>query len=48
LKRTRDQRFELGEIAIDEMTQVVIDLAAPAERSVDEICREGAIRGVER
>ncbi len=47
LKRARDQRLELGEILVDEMAQVVIDLPAPAECSVDEICREGAIRGVE-
>ena len=47
LKCARDQRFELGEILVDEMTQVVVDLPAPAERSVDEIRRKRAIRCVE-
>jgi hypothetical protein len=48
LKRARNQRLEFGEILVDEMAQVVIDLPTPAECSVDEICCKGAIGCVER
>jgi hypothetical protein len=42
-QRRGDERLELLEIAVQDPAQQVVDVPAPAERSVDEIRREGAV-----